>query len=189
MNTELLEKREPTIGDKKKGREIGKYPTATYMWAACEICGTERWVQYKRNGVVSFICQSCKNRRDNTGKFCEKGANWKGGETHNGKYKIRKLHPSDFFYPMTSSNGYVMVNRLVMAAHLGRCLQKEEIVHHKNGDKQDNRIENLELTSNGEHSLMHSKGYKDGYTRGYRDGGSKKISELIERLRKYENPI
>lgn len=85
----------------------------------------------------------------------DKHPRWKGGRwKHKQGYVFVKAenHPSN-------NKGYVFEHRLVMEKHIGRYLKPEENVHHLNGIKDDNRIENLVLYSNiYEHML---KGHND----------------------------
>jgi hypothetical protein len=78
--------------------------------------------------------------------------NWKGGKVDNGSgyLMIKRLG-----YQSAKKDGYVYEHRLVMEEHLGRKLESYEIVHHKNGNKKDNRIENLEVITQSEHVGIH----------------------------------
>lgn len=64
-------------------------------------------------------------------------------------YAVVKDHPN------ASSYGYVLHHRVVVENHLGRILDPNEVVHHKNGIKLDNRIENLEVMLASDHSREH----------------------------------
>jgi len=86
------------------------------------------------------------------------GANnpqWRGGysKDKNG-YAVIWISPDNPYYSMVAKRrkgNHIFEHRLVMAKHLGRCLQSWEIVHHKNGIKDDNRIENLYLVNRSTH--------------------------------------
>ncbi len=132
----------------------------------CPQCKTTRQIQARR-GCEGRLCRQCwvkgqkgkkhlANRGENNGR-------WKGGRNSNsGGYIAIRLYPGDFFYSMTHQPGYVMEHRLVMAKHLGRCLHRWELVHHKGTkypkgsieNRQDNRIENLQLVSDTRHSQI-----------------------------------
>ena len=84
-------------------------------------------------------------------RYRKKGAehpNWKGGRSIDllGYVLINSSKTTDRGNAIRTPE-----HRLVMEKHIGRPLTRDETIHHKNGNRQDNRIENLELWS-GRHS-------------------------------------
>ena len=81
---------------------------------------------------------------------------WKGGRILDKSGYVLIYMPD---YPGRNHLGYVREHRRVMEEHLGRLLLPTEVVHHKNRNKQDNRICNLGLYSkNSEHLADELKG-------------------------------
>ncbi len=94
-----------------------------------------------------------KMRQAKTGKYF-KISNYGGHIKHRSDGYNAVYCPS---HPKSTRDGYVMEHILVMENHIGRHLHDDEVVHHINHIRNDNRIENLKLMTFKEHASLHMK--------------------------------
>ena len=141
--------------------------TVEKLCAQCELPMVVQASKLKQ-GRGKFCSKICLygSRKDilpwNTGKkipqlsICKIGAKnpmWKGGRmTKNGYILIKNLE-----HPNADARGYIREHRFVMEQSIGRILKRHEHVHHKDGDKLNNKIFNLELVDPAEHMRKHRK--------------------------------
>jgi hypothetical protein len=78
---------------------------------------------------------------------------WKTGEIRQNGYVV--IYSPNHPHRNVQANGYVKRARLVMEKYLGRYLERNEIIHHLNGIRDDDRIENLVVTTNSRHLSIH----------------------------------
>lgn len=115
----------------------------------CEVCGKiTSSKKYKRCKSCSHVGKRLSEEhkkaiiRGNNGGRGVNSPSWRGGRRYTNKGYVRVYAPS---HPECMCDGYVMEHRLVVEKEIGRFLNKTEVVHHVNGIKDDNRIENLML--------------------------------------------
>lgn len=123
------------------------------------ICNTEiKCLQckkiVKRNIHRKFCSRVCHYHYNqlNGIKARAKNGMWKGGRIGGNGMYISLLLPE---HPYARKNGYVHEHRVIMESKIGRYLLEDEVVHHINEKKDDNRISNLMLMNKKEHDKFH----------------------------------
>jgi len=137
-----------------------------------------------RAGRGRFCSRKCFNEYRKKSLQAEKNPCWRGG---------RHLKVGYWFvympgHPKANNNRYVAEHRLIMEKSLGRYLLPNEIVHHINHIKTDNRIENLTILTKSEHHKHHSRKENNAMFGKIRDGGLNRLrEEIMKETNKYYN--
>ena len=159
----------PKIGDITHGRDLGKIgkyiSNRKFIYCICPDCSETRWLILRpKTAVGKSRCQRCCGKALNSARRLphgrgEKSPHWKGGKRlHHQGYVEVWISEESPYYPMAThkrnGGGTIFEHRLIVAQSLGRCLTRQEHVHHRNGIKSDNRYpQNLELISPSTHML------------------------------------
>jgi hypothetical protein len=117
---------------------------ANYSYLKCHLCNKEfkRHFHFHKQNLYRktekvFCSDVCKNKYQRLNH----GGNWKGGR------RLQKGYVKMWVAP----NTYMFEHRFIMEKYLGRKLTNREFIHHKNGIKDDNRLENLEIVNLNSH--------------------------------------
>lgn len=118
-----------------------------------KISKTKTGVPSKLKGVKRPIETRKRISEAKTGKYLKKSKYGGHKKTRSDGY-IAVYNPQ---HPHANKSGYVMEHVLVMEDYIGRYLKDDEVVHHVNKNRSDNRIENLRLMTFKEHAGLHMK--------------------------------
>lgn len=117
-----------------------------------------------------------KNKKYNVCTIKPKRKNSKGSYKQNGYVKVLVSE-----HPFSDKRGYVLEHRLILEENLGKFLEKHIVIHHINGIRDDNRLENLEIIQDqSRHAKSHDAGERNKNGRFVAE--SKEFNEIKFRL-------
>lgn len=140
--------RKPIIQLQKDG--VRRKTWQKYFTKICVVCFEPFLASHKKNSYCSHSCHA------KILPITQKGADnplWKGG-IHRRAIGAKRKQPLGYIEIWTGSR-WVGEHRLIMEKHLGTNLNSNQHVHHINGVKSDNRLENLIVLTKIEHNKLH----------------------------------
>lgn len=133
---------------------------------------TDAWGRRNNRKYADRVCPNCGRLfkpLKSTTVFCSRPCMWANNGGHNRKPEYWWVNRRGYIEGRIWIDGErisVRQHRYLMEQHIGRPLSREEDVHHVNGVKSDNRIENLRIVPHDEHTTITNSGRS--YRRGYK---------------------
>jgi len=123
----------------------------------CVIC-YKKFSKHPKNGYMQwnrqkFCSNACRKKGFSSFNCGKNNPNWKGGKYFDADGYIYIRAPRN--HPFKTFNGYIFEHRFIMENYIGHYLNPSDKIHHINGIKDDNRIENLIVISQSEHIAIH----------------------------------
>jgi len=131
------------------------------MTILCEECGKEMVIYKSRYKRLKYCSEECRRKAWSKTRTYQTGIEhpgWKGGRYNlHGYWRLARSLLSETEREWFGRKKDILEHRLIMARHLGRALKNFEVVHHLNGNRGDNRIENLQLLISTYHCKARDK--------------------------------
>ena len=130
------------------GQEIGRKPAnRIFVKILCPACSKERWKsQTHARAAKTLYCLSCSAKI-----IRQRQSSSKPLSTPDNPFL------SHGYLAFCSKSKKIMLHRYLLEQHLGRPLTSAEVVHHINGERADNRLENLVILSHSAHQILHKE--------------------------------
>ena len=131
-------------------KELGRKGTARYVLRECLVCGDKKWIFLTNARKSNFkgLCINCHV----SNYLGEGNPAWNGGRhlSYGYVFIMKKGHP------FANKDGYVMEHRFIAAEKWGIEAVRGMVVHHIDGNRANNSIENLKLMTLSKHAKHHN---------------------------------
>ena len=122
----------------------------------CIVCGKTRKIDKYLLPTAKFCSRKCRGKNQSKISRGSSNPNWKGGQVKrkDGRiYIYAPNHPKAIKY---SGKGlYVLEYRLIAEKKIGRYLKDDEVIHHIDGNTNNNNFDNLMITTQVKHAFLH----------------------------------
>jgi hypothetical protein len=179
----------PVIGEIKRGRDLGKkYKNGAYIFSECEVCGSERWVEYRNGKAKDARCQKCVNKGKSGMKLTHPNKDIVAqiGDIKTGEELGLKFKTQRYIYESCKNcgnNRWVQVQSAGKYTKCRKCINKGKVMEkngHWGGGRKINKGGYVEILLQPD-DPFYPMANKSGYVKEHRLVIAKQLGRCLER--------